>query len=108
VSKGVLKGHGCLVDDRKTFRIEIVRWPAQGRRPIDENSGDQGGVAEGLKDTCRRAPRELRASITLAIASSCSAKLLVNPAKLPLKLASVLVRIGLSVARHRHCRSNSR
>lgn len=54
MTKGVLKGYGCLVDDRKTFRIEIVRWPAQGRRPIDENSGDQGGVAEGLFEFCRK------------------------------------------------------
>src|SRR5476649_2249776 len=38
-----LKGYGCLVDDPKTFPIEIVRWPAQGWRPIDENSGNQGG-----------------------------------------------------------------
>ena len=37
-----LKGYGCLVDDPKTFPIEIVRWPAQGWRPIDENSGNQG------------------------------------------------------------------
>ena len=43
-----LKGYGCLVDDPKTFSIEIVRWPAQGWRPIDLNSGNQGGVTEGL------------------------------------------------------------
>jgi hypothetical protein len=43
-----LAGYGCLVDDFKAFPIEIVRWPAQGWRPIDANSGDQGGVAEGL------------------------------------------------------------
>jgi ureidoglycolate lyase len=43
-----LKGYGCLVDTPKTFPIEIVRWPAQGWRPIDQNSGDQGGVTEGL------------------------------------------------------------
>src|SRR3974390_1662914 len=43
-----LKGYGCLVDDPKNFRIEIVRWPAQGWRPVDLNSGDQGGVTEGL------------------------------------------------------------
>jgi ureidoglycolate lyase len=43
-----LAGYGCLVDDPKSFPIEIVRWPAQGWRPIDANSGDQGGVAEGL------------------------------------------------------------
>ena len=43
-----LKGYGCLVDDPKAFPIEIVRWPAKGWRPIDPNSGDQGGVTEGL------------------------------------------------------------
>jgi len=43
-----LAGYGCLVDDPRSFRIEIVRWPAQGWRPIDANSGDQGGVTEGL------------------------------------------------------------
>jgi ureidoglycolate lyase len=43
-----LKGFGCLVDEPKTFPIEIVRWPAQGWRPIDLNSGDQGGVTERL------------------------------------------------------------
>ena len=32
----------------RTFPIEIVRWPAQGWRPIDAGSGDQGGVTEGL------------------------------------------------------------
>jgi ureidoglycolate lyase len=43
-----LQGYGCLVDDPAVFQIEIVRWPAQGWRPVDENSGDQGGVTEGL------------------------------------------------------------
>jgi ureidoglycolate lyase len=43
-----LKGYGCLVDDPKSFAIEIVPWPAQGRRPIDPNTGDQGGIAEGI------------------------------------------------------------
>jgi ureidoglycolate lyase len=43
-----LAGYGCLVEEPKSFRIEIVPWPAQGWRPIDPNSGDQGGVAEGL------------------------------------------------------------
>jgi hypothetical protein len=38
-----LEGYGCLVDAPESFPIEIVRWPAQGWRPIDENSGDQGG-----------------------------------------------------------------
>ena len=42
-----LRGYGCLVDDPTQFPIEIVRWPAQGWRPIDLNSGNQGGVTEG-------------------------------------------------------------
>ena len=51
-SEASLKGYGCLVDDPKTFPIEIVRWPAQGWRPIDANTGDQGGVVEGLFQFC--------------------------------------------------------
>jgi ureidoglycolate lyase len=43
-----LAGYGALVDDPEKFPIEIVRWPAQGWRPIDANSGDQGGVVEGV------------------------------------------------------------
>jgi len=43
-----LEGYGRLVDDPKTFPIEIVRWPQQGRRPIDANSGDQGGITQGF------------------------------------------------------------
>jgi len=47
-SDDTLQGYGCLVDAPESFPIEIVRWPAQGWRPIDENSGDQGGVTEGV------------------------------------------------------------
>lgn len=43
-----LTGYGCLVSDPKAFPIEIVRWPAQGWRPVDGNSGDQGGITEGI------------------------------------------------------------
>jgi ureidoglycolate lyase len=43
-----LEGCGCLVDDPKSFAIEIVRWPAQGWRPMHENLADQGGVTEGI------------------------------------------------------------
>jgi hypothetical protein len=43
-----LAGYGCLVEDPRNFPIEIVQWPAQGWRPIDKHSGDQGGVTEGL------------------------------------------------------------
>ncbi len=45
-----LRGFGRLVDDPQAAAIEIVRWPAQGWRPIDDNSGDQGGVVEGRFD----------------------------------------------------------
>jgi Ureidoglycolate lyase len=43
-----LKGYGRLIDDPNDCRIEIVRWPAQGGRPVDEDSGDQGGTTEGV------------------------------------------------------------
>jgi hypothetical protein len=42
-----LQGLGCLVDDPRGFPIEIVRWPARGRRPVDAGTGDQGGTAVG-------------------------------------------------------------
>ena len=42
-----LAGYGRLVET-PDYPIEIVRWPAQGWRPVDANSGDQGGVTEGL------------------------------------------------------------
>lgn len=43
-----LEGYGRLVDDPHSFPIEIVQWPAQGWRRVDANSGDQGGVTEGV------------------------------------------------------------
>jgi ureidoglycolate lyase len=43
-----LNGYGFMVDDPRNFPIEIVRWPAQGWRAVDANSGDQGGIAEGI------------------------------------------------------------
>lgn len=30
-----VQDYGCLVDDPAKFDIEIVRWPAQGWRPVD-------------------------------------------------------------------------
>ncbi|MDH5453502.1 MAG: ureidoglycolate lyase [Paracoccaceae bacterium] len=42
-----LKGYGCLVDDPGNFEIEITRWPQQGWRPIDDNTGDEAGSVEG-------------------------------------------------------------
>jgi ureidoglycolate lyase len=43
-----IKGYGEIVDLPDKQKIEIVRWPAQGWRRVDDNSGDQGGVAEGI------------------------------------------------------------
>jgi hypothetical protein len=43
-----LEGYGLLVDDPEDCPIEIVRWPAQGTRPIDPDSGNQGGTTEGI------------------------------------------------------------
>ncbi len=43
-----LRGYGYLVDDPHACDIEIVPWPAQGWRPIDANTGNQGGIAEGV------------------------------------------------------------
>ena len=43
-----LKGYGELVRDPNTHQVEIVRWPAQGRRPVDSDSGDEGGTTEGI------------------------------------------------------------
>lgn len=43
----VLEGYGYLIDDPEKVDIEIVRWPAQGWRPVDTDSGDEGGTTEG-------------------------------------------------------------
>ena len=43
-----LAGYGRLVDDAAACKIEIVRWPQQGWRPVDEDTGDQGGTTEGI------------------------------------------------------------
>ncbi len=43
-----VKGYGCLVDDPDDFKIEITRWPAKGWRQVDTDSGDEGGVKEGV------------------------------------------------------------
>ena len=41
-------GYGALVDDPDECEIEIVQWPAQGWRPVDAGTGDEGGVVEGV------------------------------------------------------------
>ena len=43
-----LRGYGRLVDDPKDCKVAIVRWPARGWRPVDEDSGDEGGTTEGV------------------------------------------------------------
>jgi len=47
-SDETVRGYGCLVDNADDFEIEIVQWPAQGWRPIDAGTGDEGGVVEGI------------------------------------------------------------
>ena len=47
-STQALEGYGSLVDDPAQCRIEIVRWPALGSRPVDPDSGDEGGTTEGV------------------------------------------------------------
>lgn len=43
-----VKNYGFLVDNLAHFKIEISRWPAQGWRPVDSDSGDEGGTKEGI------------------------------------------------------------
>lgn len=46
-SNETLEGYGCLVNEPEEVDIEIVRWPAQGWRSVDTDSGDEGGTTEG-------------------------------------------------------------
>ena len=43
-----LDGYGMLVGDPAQCAIEIVRWRARGWRPVDDDTGDQGGTTEGV------------------------------------------------------------
>jgi hypothetical protein len=43
-----LAGYGVLVDHPDQVAIEIVRWPAQGWRPVDLDSGNEAGTTEGV------------------------------------------------------------
>ncbi len=43
-----VQGYGCLVDNPDNFKIAITRWPAQGWRPVDTDTGDEGGTTEGI------------------------------------------------------------
>ena len=40
--------YGRLVDDPEDVDIEIRRWPASGWRPVDSDSGNEGGTTEGV------------------------------------------------------------
>jgi hypothetical protein len=43
-----LAGYGVLVESPEQQRIEIVRWPALGWRPVDPDTGDEAGTKEGV------------------------------------------------------------
>lgn len=45
-TEDALKGYGVLVNRADDVEIEIVRWPPQGWRPVDPDSGDEGGTTE--------------------------------------------------------------
>jgi Ureidoglycolate lyase len=47
-SPQTLVRYGRLVDDPAACPIEITRWPALGWRPVDPDTGDQGGTTEGI------------------------------------------------------------
>ena len=46
-----LKGYGYLIDSFEKSEIEIVTWPKQGWREIEEGTGNEGGTTEGSFDT---------------------------------------------------------
>lgn len=43
-----LEGYGRLVNNPKDYPVEIVPWPAAGWRPVDADTGDEGGTTEAL------------------------------------------------------------
>jgi hypothetical protein len=47
-TESALDGYGYLIDTPDAVAVEIVRWPAQGTRPIDPDTGDQAGTKEGV------------------------------------------------------------
>jgi len=46
--EAAVRPYGRLVEDPDDCPIEIVQWPAQGWRPIDAGTGDEGGTVEGI------------------------------------------------------------
>ena len=43
-----LQGLGVLISPPDAVDVKIVRWPAQGWRPVDTDTGDEAGTTEGL------------------------------------------------------------
>jgi ureidoglycolate lyase len=43
-----LRGYDTLATDFAATPVEIVTWPAQGWRPVDPDTGNQGGTVEGI------------------------------------------------------------
>jgi len=43
-----LEGYGHLISDPDQCTVEIVRWPSQGRRPVDEDTGNKAGTKQGI------------------------------------------------------------
>jgi len=43
-----LQGLGVMISHPDEVNVEIVRWPAQGWRPVDSDTGDEAGTTEGL------------------------------------------------------------
>lgn len=43
-----LQGLGVLISHPDAVDVKIVRWPAQGWRPVDTDTGDEAGTTEGL------------------------------------------------------------
>ena len=46
-TKESLAGYGYIVNDPDKVMIEIVRWPSQGQRLVDLDSGNEAGTTEG-------------------------------------------------------------
>ncbi len=42
-----LAGYGQLVDDYRSFPLEICTWPATGWRPVDSGTGNEAGTVQG-------------------------------------------------------------
>lgn len=53
-STATLQGYGRLVHDRATTSVDIVPWPASGRRPIVPGTGVGGGTVKGDFEMQRR------------------------------------------------------